>query len=127
MAPSPGLNVRIFVEKLEFVGYHGVYEEERRDGRRFRVDLSVQVDQLQASHTDELDHTVDYRGLAEIVVAVGETESYQLIERMGDEMLTRVFARFPSVRSADLTIRKFATGVPGAPDCVGIQLQRQAP
>lgn len=116
--------MRIFVEQLEFVGYHGVYAEERRDGRRFRVDLSVQVDEPRASHTDELDHTVDYRGLAEILVAVGTAESYRLIERMGDEMLTRVFETFPAVRSAELTIRKFATGVPGAPDCVGIQLQR---
>ena len=116
--------MRIFVEKLHFVGYHGVYEEERRDGRRFRVDLSVEVDGPEGAASDELDQTVDYRGLAEVVLSVGEGESYKLIERMGDEILCRLFDRFPAVATADLTIRKFATGVPGAPECVGIEMQR---
>lgn len=116
--------MRIFVEKLHFVGYHGVYEEERRDGRRFRVDLAVEVDQPEGASSDELDHTVDYRGLAEVVLAVGEGESYRLIERVGDEILNRLFDRFPAVQNADLTIRKYATGVPGAPECVGIEMQR---
>jgi 7,8-dihydroneopterin aldolase/epimerase/oxygenase len=119
--------MEIFVEKLEFVGYHGVYEEERRDGRRFRVDVRVEVDRPDAAHSDELDQTVDYRGLAEVVLAVGEGESYQLIERMGDEILDRLFERFGAVTAADLTIRKFATGVPGAPHSVGIRMRRERP
>jgi dihydroneopterin aldolase len=119
--------VRIFVENLDFVGYHGVYEEERRDGRRFRVDLGVDVQRPEGASSDELDHTVDYRGLAEVVLSVGEGESYQLIERMGDEMLERLFTRFPSVTTAELTIRKFATGVPGAPECVGVEMHRTRP
>lgn len=116
--------MKIFVQNLEFVGYHGVYEEERRDGRRFSVDLSVEVGSSPGAQSDDVDDTVDYRGLAEIIVEVGEGDSLRLVERMGDEILTRVFERFPSVEQADLTIRKFATGVPGSPECVGIQLRR---
>ena len=119
--------MRIFVEKLHFVGYHGVYEEERRDGRRFRVDLTVEVDRPEGASSDELGQTVDYRGLAEVVLSVGEGESYQLIERMGDEILERLFERFSSIDTAELTIRKFATGVPGAPECVGVEMTRQRP
>ncbi|MFP4600934.1 MAG: dihydroneopterin aldolase [Persicimonas sp.] len=119
--------MKIFVEKLEFLGYHGVYAEERRDGRRFRVDLSVELAEPAGARSDEIDGTVDYRGLAEVVLSVGVDESYRLIERMGDEILSRLFERFPSVDSAELTIRKYATGVPGSPETVGIQLQRTKP
>lgn len=120
--------MRIFVEQLEFIGAHGVYEQERREGRRFCVDLWVEVDSKAASgaHTDQLDGTVDYRGLAEVVLEVGEDESYRLIERMGDEILKRLFDRFDQLLEAELTIRKFATGVPGAPGCVGVQMKRSS-
>ncbi|MFW5966370.1 MAG: dihydroneopterin aldolase [Persicimonas sp.] len=118
--------MRIFVEQLEFSGHHGVYEEERRDGRRFRADLWVEVspEDARRAASDELADTVDYRNLAEVVLEVGRGESCRLIERMADEILRRLFARFDTVIAAELTLRKFATGVPGEPGCVGVQIKR---
>lgn len=119
--------MHIFVENLEFIGAHGFYEAERRDGRRFQVDLEVDIGELLAVEDDNLEHTLDYRGLAEVILAVGTGESYKLVERVGDEILTRVFEQFSQVDAADLTIRKFATEVPGDPECVGIRMQRKRP
>ncbi len=116
--------MKIFVEQLEFVGRHGVYEEERREGRRFQVDLEVETDTGDAQQTDKLAKTVDYRGLAEIIVDVGRGESFRLIERLAEEMLARVFDRFDGVDHALITIRKFASGVPGSPAAVGVTLER---
>jgi dihydroneopterin aldolase len=116
--------MEIFLDNLEFVGPHGVYEEEQREGRRFEVDLSVECERPDGTETDTLEDTIDYRGLAEIVLEVGTGPSRHLIERLGDEMLERIFERFPTVRSAELTLRKYATGVPGSPECVGIRTTR---
>ena len=55
--------MEIFVEGLEFVGAHGVYEEERVEGRRFRVDFLVQTSRDQSSASDDLEETIDYREL----------------------------------------------------------------
>lgn len=115
--------IRIFVKNLEFIGRHGVYEEERRDGRRFQVDLSAELNASLAAQDDDLAATVDYRHLAEIVLAVGTEESYQLVERMGHEILKRLFLGFPQVARAELTIRKFASDIPGDPECVGIHME----
>lgn len=116
--------MKIFIEQLEFVGRHGVYEEERREGRRFQVDLEVETDTLDAQRTDALSNTVDYRGLADIIVDVGREESFQLIERLAEEVLARVFDTFAGVEHARITIRKFASGVPGSPAAVGVTLER---
>lgn len=35
---------KIFVNQMEFYGYHGVFPEETRLGQRFIVDLMVLVD-----------------------------------------------------------------------------------
>lgn len=114
--------MRIFIESLSFIGRHGVYEEERRDGRRFCVDLSV--DTHDASN-DQLDTTVDYRGLASCILEVGHGPSVDLIETLGANMLQRVFETFPTIRAANIRLRKKATGVPGDPEWVGIELSQE--
>ncbi len=116
--------MEIFVENLEFVGHHGVYEEEKREGRQFRADLVVELAEPAAVETDAIEDTVDYRGLADTILEVGRGPSCQLIEHLGDRMLTHLFERFSRIRRAELTLRKFATGVPGAPESVGITLER---
>ena len=116
--------MRIFVENLEFVGHHGVYEEEQREGRQFRADLSVELEEPPAVDTDDIEDTVDYRGLADTLLEVGRGPSCHLIEHLGDRMLTHLFDRFPRIERAKLTLRKFATGVPGAPESVGLTMER---
>ncbi len=116
--------MQIFVENLEFVGHHGVYEEEQREGRQFRADLVVELAEPEAVETDDIEDTVDYRGLADTLLEIGRGPSCQLIEHLGDQMLTELFERFSRIRHAELTLRKFATGVPGAPESVGITMER---
>ncbi|MFU8807104.1 MAG: dihydroneopterin aldolase [Bradymonadaceae bacterium] len=117
--------LKVFVDNLEFIGRHGVYEEERRDGRRFQVDLIVELKEESAADSDELDQTLDYRHLAEIILEVGHGKSHLLVEKMAGAVLEAVFDRYPAVVSATITIRKFATGIPGDPRCVGIELTRR--
>lgn len=116
--------MKIFVEDLEFVGYHGVFEEEQREGRQFRADLVVEIDEPDALETDRIDDTVDYRGLADTILEVGRGPSCHLIERLGNRMLEELFAKYARIDWAELTLRKYATGVPGAPDCVGVTIER---
>lgn len=114
--------MEIFVEGLEFIGAHGVYDEERAQGRRFIADISVTLSQTSSTRSDELDETLDYRGLAEIVLEVAHGESHALIEWLAGEMTRRVLDRHPQVEQVSVTLRKFATGVPGDPACVGVRL-----
>lgn len=117
--------MRIFVHNLEFVGAHGVYEEERVEGRRFQVDLEVTVDNHLSTLTDALADTLDYRALAQLILEVGQGPSCHLIEHMAHEITSRVMAGFAQVTQTTIMIRKFATGVPGDPDWVGVELTQQ--
>lgn len=115
--------MHVFVEGLTFTGRHGVYEEERRDGRRFCVDLRVEVP---AAPRDLIGDTVDYRGLAECILSVGLGPSVELIETLASRILDAVFSRF-AVSHAEVTVRKKATGVPGDPEWVGVREERSNP
>ncbi|TVR01735.1 MAG: dihydroneopterin aldolase [Deltaproteobacteria bacterium] len=114
----------ILVHNLEFVGHHGVYDEERHEGRRFAVDIAAHVETRGAGSSDRLGDTVDYRDLARIVLEVADGPSRHLIETLAEESCTRILDELPSVRQVELTIRKYATGVPGDPDWVGLRILR---
>ncbi len=120
--------MNVFVESLDFIGAHGLYEHERKEGRKFSVDLLVNVDTnlSDASSYDEIHETVDYRKLAEIILEVGQgSSSVSLIETLAGNMLDLVFERFASVSYAKITVRKKATGVPGDPKWVGVKMRRE--
>jgi 7,8-dihydroneopterin aldolase/epimerase/oxygenase len=99
------------VRGIEVFGHHGVGEQERRQGQAFLVDVSLQVPE---PGLDQLDATIDYRRARDIVHAVNESESFQLLETFAraiadsihEELLprhVRVRVRKPGVAWAEWT------------------------
>jgi dihydroneopterin aldolase len=113
--------MKVFVENLEFEGRHGVYAEERREGRLFRVDIAAELDRW--AQEDDVDETLDYCRLADIVFEVGHGESLQLLETMARRIIDRAFRRYEQIAALSLSIRKKATGVAGDPEWVGASFE----
>ena len=111
--------MRVLFENLEIVGHHGVYEEERAEGRRFRVDMAVRVATWPIS--DDPGDILDYRRLARIATDIIEDgPTRNLLETLAWDIVDRTFDQHDEVRELDLTLRKAATGVPGDPEWVGV-------
>ncbi|MFM9877327.1 MAG: dihydroneopterin aldolase [Rhodoglobus sp.] len=77
---------------LKATAYHGVLEEERRDGQVFVIDVTVMLPLSDASTTDELARTIHYGELAEEVVAAIESNPVDLIETVAERIATVVLA-----------------------------------
>jgi dihydroneopterin aldolase / 2-amino-4-hydroxy-6-hydroxymethyldihydropteridine diphosphokinase len=73
---------RIALRGVRAVGYHGVFEHERRDGQEFVVDVDVALDLTPAGDSDDLADTYDYGALASAVVARVEGAPFDLVERL---------------------------------------------
>ncbi len=116
---------RLLVHGLEFKGRHGVYEVERIEGNRFRVDVAVALDTRRAGSSDALGDTVDYRTVADAILSVGHGPSHHLIESLAESMASLIFERAALVVAVELTLRKYAAGVPGEPEWVGVQIRRE--
>ena len=118
---------RVRVHGIHFLGYHGVYDEERRDGRRFRVDLEVELLPTHRSNsTDALADAVDYRSLAGTVMEVANGPSVHLIEHLADTMCRLLLERHP-IGAVELTLHKFVPDLPGDPDHVAVPRRRVQP
>jgi 7,8-dihydroneopterin aldolase/epimerase/oxygenase len=97
--------VRIELSGLVVFGHHGYLEEERRLGQRFLVDLWVDV-RGDATATDRIDDTVDYRRLAALVREVFDGDERLLLEGLAGSVADGILERFPAVGSARVRVRK---------------------
>ena len=104
---------------IELFGYHGVLEEERRDGQRFLYDVELEVGERGAS--DRIEDAVDYREVAATVREVHDRQ-FQLLEALACAVADAIVERFPvervkvrvrkpEVRPAGLTVEHSAVTV----------------
>jgi dihydroneopterin aldolase len=103
--PEPRHGVKIFVSGLEFVGYHGVTEQEREDGHRFLLDLNAEVRQS-ASSTDRIEDTVDYGELGEFAVELCNRESDHTLEYACERIGLGLLEKFKSIEEVEVKISK---------------------
>ena len=96
---------RILLEGMLFFGRHGVSPEEKALGQQYQVDVEVEADLSAARASDTLQDTIDYRELYATVKAVIEGPSRNLLERLADEIASRVLAQF-SLRAVRVRVQK---------------------
>ena len=90
------------VAGLELHGFHGVLDEERRDGQPFVYDLWLDV--AERGLTDRIDEAVDYREVVACVREVNE-RAYQLLEALAAGLADELVARF-ELRHVRVRVRK---------------------
>ena len=96
---------RIELRDIRAYGRHGANPHERDHPQPFDLDLRLEVDLSAARATDELARTIDYAELHARIVRIVRSESFALLERLGDRILADVM-RDERVVTADLSIAK---------------------
>lgn len=115
---------KIFVNGMEFYGYHGVLPEENKLGQRFRVDLIVEIDLKKAGETDELEHTVNYAELYEECKAIVEGQPYKLIEAVAQKIASTILECFPSIYTCTVKLIKPDPPIRGHYEHVAVEIKR---
>lgn len=116
---------KIYVNQMEFYGYHGVFPEENRLGQRFAVDLSVSVDLKKAGQTDELDYSVNYGGLYQVCKDIVEGKPFKLVETVAEQIAASVLKEFSLVLSVTVKVIKPDPPIPGHYKSVAVEITRR--
>ena len=96
---------QIVITGIRAHGRHGAYTGEKDRPQAFDVTLTIRVDLERASQSDRLADTIDYAAIHRRVVEIVEQRSFDLLERLGAEILAGVFED-KRVRAAEVTIGK---------------------
>ena len=112
----------ISIEGMEFFAYHGCFKEEAIIGTKFSIDLFMVTDTTKAESTDNLEDTVNYQSVYELVKDEMKTRS-KLIEHVGRRILTRLKVEFPEIEHAKIKIRKLNPPLGGKIEFVSLELE----
>jgi dihydroneopterin aldolase len=103
----------IRITGLTLHGYHGVFDEEKRDGQTFVIDLAIALDAKHAQATDDVANTVDYSTVVAAVAGIVTGESFDLIETLAGTIGHAVLS-FTGVMAVEVTVHK--------PDALGVSV-----
>lgn len=102
----------IALEGMEFHAYHGCFAEEQVTGNTFFVDIYFETDTSEAENSDNLEATVNYAEIYEIIKAEMEIKS-RLLEHVGKRIISSVKKQFPQIESIDLKVSKMNPPIGG--------------
>jgi len=112
---------KISLENMEFHAFHGCMEHEQLLGNTFMVSLSMELDTKLAGRTDELEHTLNYQLVYDVVKEQMENPS-KLIEHVGQRILDGILTKFPQIQHLDVKLSKFNPPLGGKVERVSIEL-----
>ena len=106
----------IYLENLRLHAYHGVGEQEHHVGNDYVINVNVEYPIGTACLSDDVNDTLNYAVLADIVKTEMSVPS-KLLEHVAYRIWEAVLSRFPLTESATIDIKKIAP--PFSADCDG--------
>lgn len=95
----------IELKEMTFHAFHGVMEQERKVGNTYTVDLQLFFDFSQAMQSDDLNDTINYATVYEIIKEEMSIPS-QLIEHLGGRIILNLQNKIPKIEKIRLRLAK---------------------
>lgn len=114
--------MKITLHEMRFYAYHGVFAQEQRVGNHFIVELSFWADIAESLHRDELEETISYADVYEVIKAEMTIPS-RLLEHVVGRISERLFATFPRMQRIALTLSKCNPPFPGEVHSAAVTLE----
>ena len=114
----------VFVTGLALHAYHGVMQHEGKVGQTFKLDLVLDIDLTEASHSDKLADTVGYDQVVDVASGAFCARRYRLVEAAAGAVAEAVLDRFPTVLSVRVTVHKPHAPIAATFADVGVTIAR---
>lgn len=112
----------IKLKNIRTFSFHGCLDEESKIGSDYTIDLEIKTDLRKSSLSDELNDTVDYVLLNQIVVEEMATRS-KLLEHVAHRIIVRIFGEIASVSRILVSVSKLNPPIGGDVEAVTIQME----
>ena len=96
---------KIELSNMRFYAYHGVLPQENVVGAWYIVDFTVTVDNVDSISSDNLDSTINYAAIYDVVREEMKIKS-KLLEHVCGRIMSKLFERFSSIVAAEISLKK---------------------
>jgi len=114
----------IVLENMEFHAFHGCLAFEQELGNTFIVSISMELDTTKAGKTDELEDTLNYQLVYDVIRGQMEMPS-KLIEHVGQRIMDSLFNGFPKIQVLHVKLSKLNPPLGGKVERVTIELKKE--
>lgn len=102
----------VALEGMEFYARHGYYEEERKVGNKYTVDVFMTLDIQEAVAHDKLEGTVNYEKVYKLVAEVMSIDA-SLLEHLAGKLVKKIRMTFSEVQTVKVCISKHNPPIKG--------------
>jgi len=97
---------KILITGIQALGYHGLLEDERKNGQLFVVDVEVELDLSKAAKNDDIKKSVDYNALAILIHSEITGPAVNLIESLAHRIGIKALETFKEIDEIKVTVHK---------------------
>ncbi len=97
---------KISIKDLEVYAYHGVYNEEKENGQTFYICADLFLSTRKAGYNDDLNATVNYGEVCQVITDAMQEESFDLIETAAENVAEVLLLRYKIIDHLSLEIKK---------------------
>jgi 7,8-dihydroneopterin aldolase/epimerase/oxygenase len=116
---------KIYMNQLQFYGYHGLFPEENKLGQRFIVDAVLELDLHKAGESDDMTQSIHYGQAFEVIKDVVEGRAKNLIEAVAEEIAKQLFAAFSLLEACTVKVIKPDPPIAGHYESVAVEIRRE--
>ncbi len=117
----------IILKGLAFYGYHGVMPEEGKVGCRFSLDVTCGLDLRAAAKSDDVDETISYEFIFNIVRDAFGEHRFKLLEALAQHIVERLFEAHEEINWVQIRVAKPEAPIPVVTGEFAVKLTRQRP
>jgi len=117
---------KIIFNQIQFYAYHGVFEEENKLGQKFEVDVELYLNLKKPGITDNIEDTVNYAKVYQLVEKVVMGTPKKLLESLAETIATELLSTFSNkgVHEVVIRVRKLQPPIAGHMKSVTVEINR---
>lgn len=115
---------KIFIDKLQVYGRHGVMSEENTLGQMFRISAELRLSLKMAGSTDALENTVNYSECCHMIKDICENRTFKLIETLAENIADALLKASPLIGSVRVRVDKPSAPIGLPLESVGVEIER---
>jgi len=114
---------KIYLEDVKIYAYHGVLPEENIIGTYYILNLEIHTDLWIAAESDDLNDTISYAEINEIIHEEMKINS-KLLEHVAGRIITKIREKFDQVSYIKIKITKTSPPMKGEMKGASIELEK---
>ena len=114
--------MKIYLTDLEFFGFHGLYEAEKKIGNRFKLDIVIDFTPP-VKRVEHIDQTIDYVQVYNMIkerMAIATP----LLETVLEDLVTKIHQSSTLIKSIAVSIKKINPPIENFSGSVGVSLKK---